>query len=114
MAQGQPGECVTVLGSASDQAAHPTQQHIQQSSILNMQAAPSVSMATTVTSSPPSMSVPTSCSVTAVGLVPPQAQHSPGRLVFTNQGSSMILSQESLQMFLQQVSGPFSQSDFVY
>ncbi|XP_068601642.1 BRD4-interacting chromatin-remodeling complex-associated protein [Brachionichthys hirsutus] len=101
MAQGQPGDCVTVLGSATDQAAHPTQQHIQQSSILAMQPA-SVSMATTVPSSSPSMSVPTSCSVTAVGLVPSQAQHSPGRLLFTNQSSSMILSQESLQMFLQQ------------
>ncbi|CAN9511634.1 unnamed protein product [Ophioblennius macclurei] len=103
MAQGQPGECVTVLGSSTDPAAHPPQQLVQQSSILAMQAAPSVSTATTVPSSSPSMSVPTSSSVTAVGLVPPQAQHSPGRLLFTNQGSSMILSQESLQMFLQQV-----------
>ncbi|XP_076591107.1 BRD4-interacting chromatin-remodeling complex-associated protein isoform X2 [Chaetodon auriga] len=102
MAQGQPGECVTVLGSSTDQAAHPTQQHVPQSSILAMQPASSVSTATTVASSSPSMSVSSSSSVTAVGLVPPQAQHSPGRLLFTNQGSSMILSQESLQMFLQQ------------
>ncbi|XP_071352676.1 BRD4-interacting chromatin-remodeling complex-associated protein isoform X3 [Trachinotus anak] len=102
MAQGQPGECVTVLGSTTDQAAHPTQQHVPQSSILAMQPASSVSAAITVPSSSPSMSVPTSSSVTAVGLVPPQAQHSPGRLLLTNQGSSMILSQESLQMFLQQ------------
>ncbi|XP_067451425.1 BRD4-interacting chromatin-remodeling complex-associated protein isoform X2 [Thunnus thynnus] len=100
MAQGQPGECVTVLGSSTDQAAHPTQQHVPQSSILAMQPTSSVSTATTVPSSSPSMSVSTSSSVTAVGLVPPQAQHSPGRLLFTN--SSMILSQESLQMFLQQ------------
>lgn len=104
MAQGQPGECVTVLGSSTDQAAHPTQQHVPQSSILAMQPTSSVSTATTVSSSSPSMSVSTSSSVTAVGLVPPQAQHSPGRLLFTN--SSMILSQESLQMFLQQVSVP--------
>lgn len=106
MAQGQPGECVTVLGSSTDQAAHPTQHHVPQSSILAMQPASSVSTATTITvpSSSPSMSVSSSSSVTAVGLVPPQAQHSPGRLLFTNQGSSMILSQESLQMFLQQVS----------
>ena len=104
MAQGQPGECVTVLGSSTDQAAHPTQQHVPQSSILAMQPTSSVSTATTVPSSSPSMSVSTSSSVTAVGLVPPQAQHSPGRLLFTN--SSMILSQESLQMFLQQVSVP--------
>nr|XP_033487292.1 BRD4-interacting chromatin-remodeling complex-associated protein isoform X2 [Epinephelus lanceolatus] len=102
MAQGQPGECVTVLGSSTDQAAHPTQQHAPQSSILAMQPASSVSSATTVPSSSPSMSVSTSSSVTAVGLVPHQAQHSPGRLLFTNQGSSMILSPESLQMFLQQ------------
>ncbi|KAM7398958.1 hypothetical protein PAMP_018258 [Pampus punctatissimus] len=100
MAQGQPGECVTVLGSSTDQAAHPTQQHVPQSSILAMQPTSSVSTANTVPSSSPSMSVSTSSSVTAVGLVPPQAQHSPGRLLFTN--SSMILSQESLQMFLQQ------------
>ncbi|XP_034557321.1 BRD4-interacting chromatin-remodeling complex-associated protein isoform X1 [Notolabrus celidotus] len=101
MTQGQPGECVTVLGSSTDQAAHPTQ-HIPQSSILTMQPS-SVSAATTIPCSSPSMSVSTSSSVTAVGLVPPQ--HSPGRLLFTNQGSSMILSQESLQMFLQQVPG---------
>ncbi|XP_031719507.1 BRD4-interacting chromatin-remodeling complex-associated protein isoform X4 [Anarrhichthys ocellatus] len=102
MAQGQPGECVTVLGSSTDQAAHPTQQQATQSSILAMQPGSSVSTVTTVPSSSPSMSVSTSSSVTAVGLVPHQAQHSPGRLLFTNQGSSMILSQESLQMFLQQ------------
>ena len=101
---GQSGECVTVLGSSTDQAAHPTQQHVQQSSILTMQ--PSVSVAITVPSSSPSMSVSTSSPVTAVGLVPHQSQHSPGRLLLTNQGSSMILSQESLQMFLQQVSAP--------
>ncbi|XP_068441187.1 BRD4-interacting chromatin-remodeling complex-associated protein isoform X2 [Clinocottus analis] len=102
MAQGQPGECVSVLGSSTDQAAHPTQQHATQASILTMQPGSSVSTVTTVPSSSPSMSVSTSSPVTAVGLVPHQAQHSPGRLLFTNQGSSMILSQESLQMFLQQ------------
>ncbi|XP_026168286.1 BRD4-interacting chromatin-remodeling complex-associated protein-like isoform X1 [Mastacembelus armatus] len=102
MAQGQSGECVTVLGSSTDQAAHPTQQQVPQSSMLTMQPASSVSLATTVPSSSPSISVSTSSSVTAVGLIPPQAQHSPGRLLLTNQGSSMILSQESLQMFLQQ------------
>ncbi|XP_063349094.1 BRD4-interacting chromatin-remodeling complex-associated protein isoform X4 [Pelmatolapia mariae] len=102
MAQGQPGECVTVLGSSTDQATHPTQQLVPQPSILAMQPASTVSTVTTASSSSPSMSVSTSSSVTAVGLVPPQAQQSPGRLLFTNQGSSMILSQESLQMFLQQ------------
>lgn len=104
MAQSQSGEAVAVLGSSADQAAHPAPQHVPQSSILALQPPSSVSTAATVPSSSPSMSVSTS--VTAVGLVPPQAQQSPGRLLFTNQGSSMILSQESLQMFLQQVSVP--------
>lgn len=102
MAQGQPGECVTVLGSSTDQAAHPAQQHVPQSSILAMQPVSSVSTASTVPCSSPSMSVSTTSSVTAVGLVPPH--HSPGRLLFNPGG--MILSQESLQMFLQQVSAP--------
>ncbi|XP_015239654.1 PREDICTED: glioma tumor suppressor candidate region gene 1 protein isoform X2 [Cyprinodon variegatus] len=102
VSQGQTGETVTVLGSSSEQAAHPTPQLLPQSSILAVQQAPSVSAASIVASSSPSMSVSTSSSVTAVGLVPPQAHNSPGRLLFTNQGSSMILSQESLQMFLQQ------------
>ncbi|KAF0030163.1 hypothetical protein F2P81_016894 [Scophthalmus maximus] len=103
MGQGQSGECVTVLGSSTDQAVHPAQQHVQQSSILTMQPASSVSTAIAVPCSSPSISVSTPSSVTAVGLVPHQAQHSPGRLLLTNQGSSMILSQESLQMFLQQI-----------
>ncbi|XP_023817175.1 BRD4-interacting chromatin-remodeling complex-associated protein isoform X5 [Oryzias latipes] len=101
--QGQPGEAVTVLGGSADAAAHPTQQLLPQSSILTIQQASSVSSASTVPTSSPSISVSTASSVTAVGLAPHQAQHSPGRLLFTNQGQSMILSQESLQMFLQQV-----------
>uniref|UniRef100_A0A3P9IY21 BRD4 interacting chromatin remodeling complex associated protein n=1 Tax=Oryzias latipes TaxID=8090 RepID=A0A3P9IY21_ORYLA len=100
--QGQPGEAVAVLGGSADAAAHPTQQLLPQSSILTIQQASSVSSASTVPTSSPSISVSTASSVTAVGLAPPQAQHSPGRLLFTNQGQSMILSQESLQMFLQQ------------
>lgn len=108
MAQSQSGEAVAVLGSSADQAAHPAPQHAPQSSILALQPPSSVSAAASVPSSSPSVSASTS--VTAVGLVPPQAQQSPGRLLFTNQGSSMILSQESLQMFLQQVSvsAPFA------
>ncbi|XP_061575804.1 BRD4-interacting chromatin-remodeling complex-associated protein isoform X3 [Cololabis saira] len=102
MAQGQPGETVTVLGSSTDQGAQHAQQLVPQTSILAMQPASSVSTPSTVPSSSPSMSVSTSSAVTAVGLVSPQSQHSPGRLLFTNQGSSMILSQESLQMILQQ------------
>ncbi|XP_014841130.1 PREDICTED: glioma tumor suppressor candidate region gene 1 protein isoform X4 [Poecilia mexicana] len=95
-AGGQTAEAaVTVLGGSAD----PAPQLLSQSSILAVQPASSAAAA----SSSPSMSVSTSSSVTAVGLVSPQAQSSPGRLLFTNQGSSMILSQESLQMFLQQV-----------
>uniref|UniRef100_A0A3B3WUJ2 GLTSCR protein conserved domain-containing protein n=1 Tax=Poecilia mexicana TaxID=48701 RepID=A0A3B3WUJ2_9TELE len=98
-AGGQTAEAaVTVLGGSAD----PAPQLLSQSSILAVQPASSAAAA----SSSPSMSVSTSSSVTAVGLVSPQAQSSPGRLLFTNQGSSMILSQESLQMFLQQVSAP--------
>ncbi|XP_014841129.1 PREDICTED: glioma tumor suppressor candidate region gene 1 protein isoform X3 [Poecilia mexicana] len=94
-AGGQTAEAaVTVLGGSAD----PAPQLLSQSSILAVQPASSAAAA----SSSPSMSVSTSSSVTAVGLVSPQAQSSPGRLLFTNQGSSMILSQESLQMFLQQ------------
>lgn len=93
--QGQPGETVAVLGSSAEPA-----QLVPQTSILAMQ--PASSTASTAASSS-SMSATTSSSVTAVGLVPPQAQNSPGRLLFTNQAPSMILSQESLQMFLQQV-----------
>uniref|UniRef100_H3DFT3 BRD4 interacting chromatin remodeling complex associated protein n=1 Tax=Tetraodon nigroviridis TaxID=99883 RepID=H3DFT3_TETNG len=95
MAQGQSGEGVTVLGSSTDQAAHPAPQHIPQSSILAMQPPSSASTATSVPSSSPSMSVSTS--VTASGAGPPSGPAEP-----SNQGSSMILSQESLQMFLQQ------------
>ncbi|XP_008424675.1 glioma tumor suppressor candidate region gene 1 protein isoform X3 [Poecilia reticulata] len=95
-AGGQTAEAaVTVLGGSAD----PAPQLLPQSSILAVQPASSAAAAA---SSSPSMSVSTSSSVTAVGLVPSQAQSSPGRLLFTNQGSSMILSQESLQMFLQQ------------
>ncbi|XP_031647176.1 BRD4-interacting chromatin-remodeling complex-associated protein isoform X2 [Oncorhynchus kisutch] len=96
IAQGQPGGSVPMRGSSTDQAAHPGQ--APQPSILSMQAGPSVSMAMSVPSSSPSLSVSTT-------LVPHLAQqHSPGsRVLFTgHQGSSMILSQEHLQMFLQQ------------
>ncbi|XP_033832356.1 BRD4-interacting chromatin-remodeling complex-associated protein isoform X1 [Periophthalmus magnuspinnatus] len=100
-AQGQP-ECVTVLGSSTEQTSHPTQIHVPQPSVVAMQPTPSASSATPIPSSSPSISVSTSSTMTTMGLVPPQTQQNPGRLVFTNQGSSMILSQESLQMFLQQ------------
>ncbi|XP_028818370.1 BRD4-interacting chromatin-remodeling complex-associated protein isoform X2 [Denticeps clupeoides] len=104
MAQSQPGESVTVLGTATDQATLPTQPQAQtQPSILSVQTAPQPTVPTSVTaSSSPSSTVATSASMATVGLVAPQAQHSPGKVLFTTQGPSMILSQESLQMFLQQ------------
>ncbi|KAK7883037.1 hypothetical protein WMY93_029211 [Mugilogobius chulae] len=98
-AQGQ-SESVTVLGSSTEQTSHPTQMHVPQPSVVAMP--PNASSAVSIPSSSPSISVSTSSTMTTMGLVPPQTPQNPGRLVFTNQGSSMILSQESLQMFLQQ------------
>ncbi|XP_076850272.1 BRD4-interacting chromatin-remodeling complex-associated protein isoform X2 [Brachyhypopomus gauderio] len=99
MAQCQPGESLTMLGSSTEQAAQPQ----PQPSILTVQTATSVSAPVSVpTSTPPSSTVATSASsVTAVGLGS-QMQHSPGKVLFTPPGSSMILSQEPVQMFLQQ------------
>ncbi|XP_017541169.1 BRD4-interacting chromatin-remodeling complex-associated protein isoform X2 [Pygocentrus nattereri] len=105
MAQCQPGENIAMLGSSTEQAVQP-QVHPQtqpQTSILTVQTGPSVSASVSVPSSTaPSSTVTTSTSsVTTVGLGP-QAQHSPGKVLFTPPGSSMILSQEPVQMFLQQ------------
>lgn len=98
----QPGEGITVLGGSTDSAAQPAQTQ-PQPSILTVQTTPPVSVAASVpSSSSPSPTMATSTS-SIVGLGP-QAQHSPGKVLFTSSGSSMILSQESLQMFLQQVS----------
>ncbi|XP_073706755.1 BRD4-interacting chromatin-remodeling complex-associated protein isoform X2 [Garra rufa] len=100
MAPCQPGEGITVLGGSTDPAAQPAQTQ-PQTSILTVQATPPVSVAASVpSSSSPSPTISTSTS-SMVGLGP-QAQHSPGKVLFTSPGSSMILSQESLQMFLQQ------------
>ncbi|KAL7870643.1 hypothetical protein SRHO_G00081400 [Serrasalmus rhombeus] len=106
MAQCQPGENIAMLGSSTEHAVQP-QVHPQtqpQTSILTVQTGPSVSASVSVPSSTaPSSTVTTSTSsVTTVGLGP-QAQHSPGKVLFTPPGSSMILSQEPVQMFLQQV-----------
>ncbi|KAI1903755.1 hypothetical protein AGOR_G00030490 [Albula goreensis] len=101
------GEGVAVLGSATDQAARPAQP-----SILTIQtSSSSISVPTSsLSSSPASSSSSLSSSgapiTTALPLQPPQAQHSPGKLLLTPQGAAgMILSQESLQMFLQQIPG---------
>ncbi|XP_016318783.1 glioma tumor suppressor candidate region gene 1 protein-like isoform X4 [Sinocyclocheilus anshuiensis] len=109
MAPCQPGEGITVLGGSTDPAAQSAQTQLQPS-ILTVQTTPPVSVAASVpSSSSPSPTMVTSTS-SMVGLGP-QAQHSPGKVLFTSPGSSMILSQESLQMFLQQVpSAAHSQS----
>ncbi|XP_016105768.1 glioma tumor suppressor candidate region gene 1 protein-like isoform X1 [Sinocyclocheilus grahami] len=100
MAPCQPGEGITVLGGSTDPAAQSAQTQLQPS-ILTVQTTPQVSVAASVpSSSSPSPTMVTSTS-SMVGLGP-QAQHSPGKVLFTSPGSSMILSQESLQMFLQQ------------
>ncbi|KAJ3589983.1 hypothetical protein NHX12_007940 [Muraenolepis orangiensis] len=83
------GDCIT------ESAGHSQQLVSQQASILMQSATPS---AVSVPCSSPSMSV-TTATVPTVGLT---AQHGQGRVLFTNQGPGMILSQESLQMFLQQ------------
>lgn len=102
MAPCQPGEGITVLGGSSDPAAQPAQTQ-PQPSILTVQTTAPVSVAASVpSSSSPSPTMATS-TASMVGLGS-QAQHSPGKVLFTSPGSSMILSQESLQMFLQQVS----------
>uniref|UniRef100_H3BZY6 BRD4 interacting chromatin remodeling complex associated protein n=1 Tax=Tetraodon nigroviridis TaxID=99883 RepID=H3BZY6_TETNG len=84
MAQGQSGEGVTVLGSSTDQAAHPAPQHIPQSSILAMQPPSSASTATSVPSSSPSMSVSTS--VTASGAGPPSGPAEPREVTLHQPG----------------------------
>lgn len=102
MAPCQPGEGITVLGGSTDPAAQPAQTQ-PQPSILTVQTTAPVSVAASVpSSSSPSPTMATS-TASMVGLGS-QAQHSPGKVLFTSPGSGMILSQESLQMFLQQVS----------
>jgi len=94
------GDCLTALGGSTEQVGLPQQQqqHVTQppSSVLATTA--TASTAVSIPCSSPSMSVTTATVPATV------AQHGPGRVLFTNQGSSVILSQESLQMFLQQVS----------
>ncbi|XP_067275357.1 BRD4-interacting chromatin-remodeling complex-associated protein isoform X3 [Pseudorasbora parva] len=100
MAPCQPGEGITVLGGSTDPAAQPVQTQ-SQPSILTVQTTAPVSVAASVpSSSSPSPSMATS-TPSMVGLGS-QAQHSPGKVLFPSSSSSMILSQESLQMFLQQ------------
>lgn len=103
MAQCQPGESMTVLGSSTEQAAQ--SQTMSQSSILTVQTSPSVSAGISVSSSTPPLSTITTStsSVSTVGLAP-QVQQTQGKVLFTHHGSGIIFSQEPVQMFLQQVS----------
>lgn len=98
--QCQPSESITELGTSTEQAA----QSQPQPSILTVQTGPAVSATMLIsTSTSPSSTVTTSTtSVSTVGLAP-QVQHSPGKVLFTPPSSSIILSQEPVQMFLQQV-----------
>lgn len=100
MPQCQPSESIAELGTSTEQAA----QTQPQPSILTVQTGPSVSATMLIPSSTsPSSSVATSTtSVSTVGLAS-QVQHSPGKVLFTPPNSSIILSQEPVQMFLQQV-----------
>ncbi|TSR87282.1 Rhombotin-2 [Bagarius yarrelli] len=95
--QCQPSESITEMGTSTEQAAQP------QPSILTVQTGPSVSAAMLIPSStsPSSTVTTTTTSVSTVGLAS-QVQHSPGKVLFTSQSSSIILSQEPVQMFLQQ------------
>ncbi|XP_051953135.1 BRD4-interacting chromatin-remodeling complex-associated protein-like isoform X4 [Xyrauchen texanus] len=97
MAPCQPGEGITVLGGSTDPAAQPAQTQ-PQPSILTVQTPP-LSVAASVPSSPSPIMATSTSSMVGLG---PHAQHSPGKMLFTSPGSGMILSQESLQMFLQQ------------
>ncbi|KAJ8342407.1 hypothetical protein SKAU_G00323350 [Synaphobranchus kaupii] len=87
-----PGQCQP--GEGADQAAHPA----PPPSILTVQTASSVSVpASSLSSSSPSPS--SSSSSSSAGI--PVAANSPGKLLLA-QAPGMILSHESLQMFLQQ------------
>ncbi|KAJ8266602.1 hypothetical protein GJAV_G00132380 [Gymnothorax javanicus] len=85
-------EGAIMLGTAPDPAAHPT----PTPSILTVQTASSVPTSSLSSTSPSSSS---SSSIT--GIAPSVASSSHGKLLFP-QASGMILSHESLQMFLQQ------------
>ncbi|KAF5907819.1 BRD4-interacting chromatin-remodeling complex-associated protein isoform X2 [Clarias magur] len=99
ISQCQPSESITELATSTEQPA----QTQPQPSILTVQAGPSVSATMLIPSSTsPSSTVTTSTtSLSTMGLVS-QVQHSPGKVLFTPPSSSIILSQEPVQMFLQQ------------
>ncbi|XP_018620347.1 BRD4-interacting chromatin-remodeling complex-associated protein isoform X2 [Scleropages formosus] len=97
----QPGEGVTIVSGGAEPGPHPVQTQAQ-APVLTVQTAPSVSTSIVTPSSSPLVSSSSTSTLPAAVPAPPQAQHSPGGLFLTPQGSSVILSQESLQMFLQQ------------
>ncbi|KAL4647693.1 glioma tumor suppressor candidate region gene 1 protein-like isoform X1 [Arapaima gigas] len=97
----QPGEGVTIVSSGAEQGPHPVQTQ-PQAPVLSVQTAPSISASIVAPSSSPLVSSSSTSSLPTATPAAPQAQQSPGGLILTPQGSSVILSQESLQMFLQQ------------
>ncbi|KAI5620323.1 glioma tumor suppressor candidate regionprotein 1 protein isoform X2, partial [Silurus asotus] len=99
MTQCQPSESIADLGTSNEQAA----QTQPQPSIVTVQTGPPVSATMLIPSSasPSSTVTSSTTSVSTVGLAS-QVQHSPGKVLFTPQSSSIILSQEPVQMFLQQ------------
>ncbi|XP_023656283.2 BRD4-interacting chromatin-remodeling complex-associated protein-like isoform X1 [Paramormyrops kingsleyae] len=96
-AQCQPTESVAVLGSTTDQAAHP----VPPASLLTVPATPSVPIPSSTLSASPSSSS-TSSSASTLAPVVPQAQHSPGKLLLTQPASGVFVNHEPLQMFLHQ------------
>ncbi|XP_048840692.1 BRD4-interacting chromatin-remodeling complex-associated protein-like isoform X2 [Brienomyrus brachyistius] len=97
-AQCQPTESVAVLGSTTDQAAHP----VPPASLLTVPATASVPIPSSTLSASPSSSS-TSSNASTLGPVVPQAQHSPGKLLLTQPASGVFVNHEPLQMFLHQI-----------
>ncbi|KAL4658592.1 glioma tumor suppressor candidate region gene 1 protein-like [Arapaima gigas] len=98
-AQCQPVDSIAVLGSSADQ----TTQAVPPPSVLTVQTASPVSVSVPPSTLPASLASSTVLSDSSPpAQVPSQTQQSSGKLLLTQQGSSMILSHESLQMFLQQ------------
>ncbi|XP_060733667.1 BRD4-interacting chromatin-remodeling complex-associated protein isoform X1 [Tachysurus vachellii] len=97
MPQCHPNESVPELSTSTEQASQ------TQPPVLTVQTGPSVTATMLIPSSASSASTVTTStsSVSTVGLAS-QIQHSPGKVLFTPPSSSIILSQEPVQMFLQQ------------
>ncbi|KAK2848187.1 hypothetical protein Q7C36_009869 [Tachysurus vachellii] len=108
MPQCHPNESVPELSTSTEQASQ------TQPPVLTVQTGPSVTATMLIPSSASSASTVTTStsSVSTVGLAS-QIQHSPGKVLFTPPSSSIILSQEPVQMFLQQVSSTAHQQQAI-